>query len=133
VSPLALLAALLPVTAVGLLLGATPWDRRHTPAPIALVAALAVGLGIGAGSVTFFLALVACNGARAGVLTLDCALLLGAGALWWRSARTTRRGRPAARGPRPACDRVLASSRSLDPCTLIPFLGCPVSLWYLWG
>jgi hypothetical protein len=110
VSPLILLAALLPVTAVGLLLGATPWDRGHAPAPIALGAALAVGLGIGAGSVTFFLALVACNGARAGVLTLDCALILGAVAFWWRSARTTRRGQHTPPVPRPARDRALAAA-----------------------
>ena len=106
-SVLTLLAALLPVAAVLLLLEATRWDGSRAPA---LVAALAVGLGIGVGSVAFFFSLVACNGARAGVLVLDCALLLSAAALRWRAAPAARRRPHATSIPRPARDRALAAA-----------------------
>jgi hypothetical protein len=102
-----LLAALLPVASVFLLLRATRWDRNTEPAPMALLVALAIGLGIAVSSCTFFLSLLLFDGARLGVIAIDLALLLLAAVAAWR-----RPGRPQARVPRPSShrDRVLAAA-----------------------
>ena len=85
---LAAIVAALPIAAVLLLLDATRWQRNGAPA---FMAALAIGLGIGAGSLVFFLSLIVCNGARSGLLALDCALLLSSTAFWWSSPPAAQR------------------------------------------
>jgi hypothetical protein len=108
-SLLALVGMLLPVATVWLLLQATRWDRDSETAPPSFILALAVGIGLGASSCTYFLSLLVFNGARAGVIALDIALLAGAGAFAWqrrpgRSRAATTRARFSTR------DRLLAAA-----------------------
>lgn len=78
---LVLLAAALPMAATYLLLQ----PARRDGASRALTTALAIGLGLGLASCTFFVALEAFDGGRAGVIGID-ALLLAAALVVWRRA-----------------------------------------------
>lgn len=99
---LALLAAALPISATWLLL--RPARREGASPP--LQAALAIGLGLGVASCTFFLALLLADGRWAVVAALDV-LLLAAAVMVARRA-----GRPAAAAParRSPVERLLAGA-----------------------
>ncbi|MBX3027044.1 hypothetical protein KF840_19240 [bacterium] len=78
---LVLLGAAVPVAATYLLLQ----PARREGASRGLTTALAIGLGLGLSSCTFFVALELCDGGRAGVAGID-ALLLAAALVAWRRA-----------------------------------------------
>lgn len=82
-NPLIIIGLALPITATYLLLQ----PARRAGASRACTVALAIGLGLGLASCTFYLALLLFNGARAGVIATDLVFL--AGALWvWRHTGT---------------------------------------------
>jgi hypothetical protein len=131
---LQLLAALLPVVSVFLLLRATLWDRSTEPAPMALLVALAIGIGFAVSSCTFFLSLLLFDGARLGVIAIDLALLLLAAVAAWR-----RPGRPQARVPHPSSPRdrllvaaVLAAALTGAIAFFINTLEDPHGQWDAW-
>jgi hypothetical protein len=98
--PVVLAAMVVPMAATYLLLQ----PARHAGLSRVLATGLAVGIGLGLASATFFVALVLFDGRRAGVLACDGLLLLGSGLVWWRAGADDRAPSP----PWSASERLLA-------------------------
>lgn len=135
-SLLAFVGMLLPVATAWLLLQATRWDRDGDPTPPTFLVALAVGIGLGGSSCTYFLTLLLFNGARAGVVALDSAMLAGAAALAWQRRPAPSRvvHRSAGFSTR---DRILAAALLLAAVTaaiafFINTLEDPHGQWDAW-
>ena len=101
------LALIMPTVTALLLVRALWWDRTDPPAPLTLLAALALGGGVGLGAYTEAIALYVGAGSRATVIGLDASLLVGAMLLWRRGGVRW----PAApqRAPWHASDRALVA------------------------
>jgi hypothetical protein len=104
VSAAVLAAATLPVVATYLLLE----PARRAGLSRSCAVALAVGIGLGIASCTFYLALVLFDGRRAAVIGIDAAFLSFAVAIWSRWRSTAQPAAP--RAPISSSERVLAAA-----------------------